>query len=116
MNLKLGNITYRVSNLRESKAFYEQLIGLTKMYEWPNFVVFDLGGVRFSLEPGGKRGRKEEAPDIYLDVDDLDDTYRKLREKGVKFLDKPKDQYWGGYTATFVDPDENVFTLVQLKK
>ncbi len=49
-------------------------------------------------------------------VDDVDDAYKKLKEKGVKFVSEPKDQYWGGRTATFLDPDENMFILVQIKE
>ncbi len=116
MDLKLKNITLRVSDMDEAKAFYEGALGLPKRWGWPNFVVFDVGGVRFSLAPGGRRGPKEDAPDIEFLVDDVDDTYNVLRGRGVKFLGEPKDQYWGGRTATFLDPDENRFTLVQLKK
>ena len=117
MILKLSNMTFRVSNFKEVRAFWENVVGLPKMYEWPNFVVFDVGGgVRFSFEPGGKKGRKENASDIYFEVDDVDEAYVSLRDKGVRFLYEPKDQYWGGRTATFLDPDDNMFILVQLKK
>jgi len=51
-----------------------------------------------------------------LQVDNVDDTYMELRGKGVEFLTEPKDQSWGGRTAKFVDPDGNVFTLVEIKK
>jgi len=51
-----------------------------------------------------------------MEVDDVDEVYRKLKEKGVKFAAEPKDQYWGGRTATFLDPDENKFILTQMKK
>jgi uncharacterized glyoxalase superfamily protein PhnB len=51
-----------------------------------------------------------------MEVDDVDDVYRKLKEKGVKFASEPKDQSWSARTATFLDPDENRFILVHLKK
>lgn len=51
-----------------------------------------------------------------MNVDDVDKAYKTLKEKEVKFLTKPKDQYWGGRTATFVDPDGNKFILVSFKK
>lgn len=55
-------------------------------------------------------------PDVFMEVDDVDKVYEKLREKGVKFVTEPKDQYWGGRTAVFLDPDEYKFILVHLKK
>jgi lactoylglutathione lyase len=54
-------------------------------------------------------------PDILLQVDNVDDVYRELKSKGVKFSTEPADESWGGRTAKFLDPDENVFTLVQIK-
>jgi uncharacterized glyoxalase superfamily protein PhnB len=68
------------------------------------------------IEPGGEGGAKKGAPDINLQVDNIDETYRDLTSKGVRFLSEPKDQTWGARTADFTDPNGNVFTLVQLKK
>lgn len=55
-------------------------------------------------------------PDIYLQVDNVDGTYRELKSKGVRFLTEPKDQSWGARTAKSVDPDGNMLILVELKK
>ncbi len=112
---RINHITFTASDLKEITRFYEDVLGLKKTGEWPNYVIFDVGGVELAFQPGGKKGRKEGAPSIFMIVDDVDDAYKKLREKGVKFVSEPKDQYWGGRTATFLDPDENMFILVQEK-
>ncbi|MDH5770981.1 MAG: VOC family protein, partial [Candidatus Bathyarchaeota archaeon] len=49
-------------------------------------------------------------------VANVDDEYKALKEKGVQFLTEPKDQYWGGRTAKFTDPDGNKFILVSYKE
>jgi len=116
LNIKTVNITFRVSNLQEAVNFYENILGLPKKSQWPTYVVFDVCGMMLGIEPGGERGVKKGAPDINLQVDNVDETYRDLKSKGVKFLTEPKDQTWGARTADFADPDGNVFTLVQLKK
>ncbi len=107
---RIRNITFAVSNLKETTAFYENIVGLRKTAEWPNYVTFDAGGFDLAFEPGGKRGQKiehrEGMPSVFMEVDDVDAVYRKLKEKGVKFVNEPKDQYWGGRTAVFLDPDE----------
>jgi catechol 2,3-dioxygenase-like lactoylglutathione lyase family enzyme len=112
---RINNITLAVSDLKETISFYENVLGLKKTAEWTNYVTFDVGGTDLAFEPGGKKGRREGAPDVFMLVDDVDDAYKKLREKGVKFATEPKDQYWGGRTAAFLDPDENVFILVHFK-
>ena len=77
---------------------------------------FDLCGMMLGLEPCGEREGKSGLPDIYLQVDNVDDVYMDLKDKGVEFLTEPQDQSWGARTAKFVDIDGNVFILVQLKK
>lgn len=111
---RINHISFAVSDLKEITRFYENVLGLKKTGEWSNYVIFDIGGVDLGFEPGGRKGRKEDAPDIFMLVDNVDDAYKKLKAKGVKFVSEPKDQYWGGRTASFLDPDENVFILVQL--
>ncbi|MEM2954235.1 MAG: VOC family protein [Candidatus Bathyarchaeia archaeon] len=73
---KINNITFAVSDLKETTSFYENIIGLKKTAEWSNYVIFDVGGIELAFEPGGKKGRKEGAPDIFLLVDDVDEAYK----------------------------------------
>jgi predicted enzyme related to lactoylglutathione lyase len=42
--------------------------------------------------------------------DDVEATYRQLRQRGVEFLEEPQKQPWGTF-ATFRDPDGNQFVL-----
>jgi predicted enzyme related to lactoylglutathione lyase len=42
--------------------------------------------------------------------DDVDATYRQLRQRGVEFTQEPQKQPWGTF-ATFRDPDGNQFVL-----
>ena len=115
MNIKTVNITFHVSDFLEAVSFYENVLGLKKKSQWPTYAVFDLCGIMLALEPGGEREVKKGVPDIYLQVDNVDDVCRELKGNGVKFLTDPKDQSWGARTAKFVDLDGNIFTLVQLK-
>jgi len=116
LNIKTVNITFHVSDFQVAVSFYENTLDLQKKTQWRTYAVFDLCGTMLGLEPGGERGGKKGVPDIYLQVDNVDNTYRELKGKGVKFLTEPKDQSWGARTAKFADPDGNIFILVQLKK
>ena len=106
---KVHHIILPVSDLKRAVSFYEKILGLNKTKEWPNFAIFDVGGVQFGLAPGEKVA-------VHLLIDDVDKAYRKFKEKGVKFITEPKDQPFGERTATFVDPDGNIFAIEQLKK
>jgi serine phosphatase RsbU (regulator of sigma subunit)/predicted enzyme related to lactoylglutathione lyase len=43
---------------------------------------------------------------------DINTTYELWKSRGVKFLQPPQPQLWGGVFATFTDPDGNVFELL----
>lgn len=113
---RLNNITFPVSNLKETVDFYEKVLGLKKQFECPTYVIFDCGGVELAIEPGGRKGKKEGLPYVFLLVDDVDTEYQQLKEKGVKFKSKPEDVSWGGRVASLTDPDGNVLCLLQWKE
>jgi len=100
----IPHITIGVSDLKRSVSFYQDILGLEKIGEWPTYAVFDIAGVELGLEPRAKL-------EICLLVDDVDKAYRDLKDKGAKFVREPKDQPWGGRTAAFVDPDGNTFVI-----
>jgi len=108
---KIENITVPVKDLKKAVDFYENAVGLQKSKEWSNYATFDVGGMIFGLDPAPRAELQ-----IYMTVDDVDQIYNALKAKGVKFLTEPKDQYWGGRTAMFIDPDGNKFILVSFKK
>ncbi len=101
---RIPHITIGVSDLKKSVSFYQDILGLEKIGEWPTYAIFDIAGVTFGLEPKAKL-------EICLLVDDVDKAYRNLKDKGVKFATEPKDQPWGVRDATFVDPDGNTFVI-----
>ena len=45
-----------------------------------------------------------------------DSWNRNLKSLGVKFLWVPEKENWGGWVATFLDPDNNVIQLIQQSK
>ncbi|MDH5449980.1 MAG: VOC family protein [Candidatus Bathyarchaeota archaeon] len=105
---RIAHITIGVSDLTKSVSFFQSILGLRKMGEWPTYAIFDIVGVSFGLEPKSKT-------EICLLVDDVDKAYQNLRDKGVKFVTEPKDQPWGVRDAKLIDPDGNTFVIESLK-
>jgi catechol 2,3-dioxygenase-like lactoylglutathione lyase family enzyme len=106
---RIHHVTFPVKDMKKAVDFYENVLGLKKTGEWGNYAVFDVGGVELAF------GLNEEFQ-MYLLVDDVDVAYKTLKDKGVEFVTEPKDQFWGGRTATFVDSDGNKFILESFKK
>jgi len=51
---------------------------------------------------------------INLTVSDIQAAHERLVRAGVVFTWAPEREEWGGWVATFADPDGNVLQLMQL--
>ena len=112
-----------VSDLARSVEFYRDTLGLPLQFEAENFgyASFAPEGIRLGLAAVDPK-----APDssklvgrhtgVGFGVPDLDTSYRQLSAKAVQFTMIPTKQPWGGYMATFADPDGNIFYLDQLRE
>jgi predicted enzyme related to lactoylglutathione lyase len=97
-------------------TFYQDTLELTPHSIRRHFIAFRWGDMRLSL---GKHARVSgPARDPYriminLGVDDIHRIYAALCAKGVAFLKPPTQEEWGGWVATFFDPDGNILQLLQ---
>jgi predicted enzyme related to lactoylglutathione lyase len=98
-------------------TFYRERLGLPTRTVKPDFVNFDWGGVRLSV--GVHAGVTGPARDplrvmVNLAVDDIHAVHARLARAGVAFSRRPEAETWGGWVATFADPDGNTLQLMQL--
>lgn len=127
--MNLAAVRIFVSDIDGASAFYQQQIGLEPSVSEPDdgFVVFPLAnGVDLILEedlPDSEEDEDERGDTLVgrfigvsLAVDDLTHTYDALCDQGVRFVDPPERQVWGGWLAHFLDPDDNIVSLVELPK
>jgi catechol 2,3-dioxygenase-like lactoylglutathione lyase family enzyme len=105
-----------VNNLEESLAFYRDELGF-EMESYspendPPMATFRAGRLKITLaqilETMLRRGRGAH---FFLGVDDVDDFYQGLRERGVE-LKPPVEEGWGGRFVTLQDPDKYRFFFV----
>lgn len=99
-------------------AFYRDTLGLKPHSVQTDFISFKWGDVRLGI---GKHrdveGRTTEPLRVMvnLGVADIHQVYTQLRAEGVEFIRPPEKERWGGWVATFSDPDGNTLQLLQLK-
>lgn len=108
-------VTFTVTDLERAADFYENILGLTRKYQYRDYAGFDCGGVEIGLRTwgGGEEPRAGE-PGVDLLVDDIDEAFDRLKRAGVRFQSKPIEAAWGARIATFTDPDGNSLQLVQI--
>jgi len=101
----------------EMLAFYRDVLGLMPRSEKPAFANFEWGGFRLSVAAHDEVHGPARDPlriMVHLKVADIAATYRRLVDRGVAFSRSPEQERWGGWVATFADPDGNTLQLLQL--
>ncbi len=104
--LTLNLMLFYVKDIKRSKDFYVKKLGFKKTYGDEDYVsVKAPNGVTLGLHNAPRKTVRPSGSEYYFRVDDVDVWYDRLRNKGVKFSQRPKDQPWGDRTAYFKDPD-----------
>lgn len=118
----VGAITMFIEDPSRSKSFYEQVFGVSAIYEDDVAVAFQFGNLIVNLlktdaaheliEPaavaGGDVGSRFQ---LTIEVDDVDTVCSGLAAKGIQLLNGPIDREWGLRTASFTDPDGHIWEV-----
>ena len=110
--MNLNQITVPVLNIETSIEFYK-LLGLKLIVNSTNrYARFECpqGDSTFSLHKVDQLPIGEGVW-IYFEVENLDEIFMDLRNKGVEFLTEPTDQTWLWKEAKLLDPDGNTLIL-----
>jgi catechol 2,3-dioxygenase-like lactoylglutathione lyase family enzyme len=90
----------------EIKKLYEDVLGLPVLEDNPNFIMFDTKDSRLAFHRLSKGPRLDRPTvELHLEVNDVDEVYRSLQRKGIKFDNKPANMPWGTRMASFRDPE-----------
>mgnify|MGYP001159689946 CR=1 FL=1 len=110
-------VTIWTDNLEAMFSFYHETLRLPLHSRHEDFIAFRLGEVRFNIGLHDQvRGASQDPFRLmpHLGVDDIHQEARRLKEQGVEFIRPSEQEQWGGWVATFKDPDGNVLQLLQL--
>lgn len=115
--------------LTSASLFYNDTLGLECTWGklGDNFASFDAGYssviALFSADlmstavNSAEASKNEKVQDkfaIVVQVDNVDETYKALQNKGVRFITEPKDMTaWGIRVAHFRDPENNLLEIFQ---
>lgn len=103
-------------SLERLVPFYRDRLSLEPHSVQTDFVAFRFGAVRLSIGLHSAVSGPTREPYrimVNLAVRDIHDSYRQLTARGVEFIRPPEREHWGGWVATFRDPDGNLLQLLQ---
>jgi catechol 2,3-dioxygenase-like lactoylglutathione lyase family enzyme len=121
-----------VNDPDESLGFYRDALGLELRndvasggFRWVTLGIPDQPGLEIVIsEPHAGRSQadgdalqqlltKGVLPNIVFRVDDLDETFERVRASGAEVLQEPMDQPWGPRDCAFRDPSGNMVRISQ---
>ena len=122
-HLRIQSITVFVSDADVSLNFYVEKLGFRLAFD----VVLPMGARFISISPpNGDTNLALMAPSpgtpehsligrpmqTAFMTEDIDATYEEWSSRGVRFINPPSMQPWGGKVTQFEDPDKNTFGLI----
>ena len=110
-------VTFWTDNLECLFDFYHDVLQLPLHSRHEDFIAFELGELRFNIGRHSDVAGQSKDPFRFmphLGVDDIQAEAKRLADAGVEFIRQPEQEIWGGWVATFKDPDGNVLQLMQL--
>jgi catechol 2,3-dioxygenase-like lactoylglutathione lyase family enzyme len=119
----ISAIVLFVDDLDKCRAFYQDVLALDFNFSDDASYGFKLGSTDFIVlktssaaemvteEAMALTGLGNHRTLLCVGVPNVDEEYKKLTGKGVKFINPPKDQAWGRRTAYFADPEGNLWEL-----
>jgi predicted enzyme related to lactoylglutathione lyase len=113
---RLAGVIVWTDRLDEVSAFYRDVLGLRVHSARPHFVAFQIGADRLSVGTHSEvhgPAREPVRVTVNLSVADIHAAHRALTARGVTFVRPPEREHWGGWVASFRDPDGNLLQLLQ---
>jgi predicted enzyme related to lactoylglutathione lyase len=113
---RIRQIAVNVQDVEQATAFYRDTLGLPHLFNVPGIAFFDCDGVRLMLGRAETPEFDHPASVLYFAVDDIEQAYRTLTERGVKFEDAPhcvaRMETFEVWLALFRDSEGNLLSLM----
>jgi methylmalonyl-CoA/ethylmalonyl-CoA epimerase len=113
----IGQIALPVIDVDRAETFYENVIGLRKLYRFGDLSFFDCAGVRLLLEKIKDAANFRAQGCIYFRCADIALTVSTLEKRGVTFAHRPhciaKMDDHDLWMAFFQDPDGHTLSVMQ---
>jgi catechol 2,3-dioxygenase-like lactoylglutathione lyase family enzyme len=121
MDLKNGSVALFVKDIKISKEFYHNLLGLAIDLDFGKNVIFKAGFTLWEIQSnhiipttlgmGQISSPASNRFELYFETEDLPAIFETLKNKGVKFLHQIHEERWGQRTIRFFDPDNHLLEI-----
>ncbi len=117
--LHYHSVVIFVNDVERSKDFYENTLDQQLEFDFGKNVGFTSGITLWEITTGhvipDSLKDKVKAPgnrfELYFETEDIQDTFAKLKERGVEFMHEIHEEPWGQFSARFFDPDGHLLEV-----
>ncbi|GIO98328.1 hypothetical protein J14TS5_34140 [Paenibacillus lautus] len=113
---QIQQIGLPVKYLETAIPFYQDTLGMKFLFQTGTMAFFDCNGIRLMLSLPEKKEFAQVSSVIYFQTEQIEETYNRLLEKGVLFLDSPHLVAKSGQIETrmvfFKDSEGNTLALI----
>ncbi len=111
----IGQIAITVGDLKRSKDFYQNALGMKFLFDAGNMAFFQCGNIRLMIGTSDQAGPRGGTI-LYFKVQDIQETHALLKDHGVEFEQAPhlvaKMPGHDLWMAFLKDPDGNILGMM----
>lgn len=113
LGMKVSHVMLGVSDIERSVTFYRDKLGFALQNRFESFAFFDGGGITLALSGDiwNYAGKTAGAMQVVLDVENVKASYAALKDKGVEFVNEPRNVNGRDWAANFRDPDGHLLSI-----
>ena len=116
--VEIGQISVPVQDIERATGFYRDRLGMRYLFTAPpGLSFFACGSVRLMLGRPEGPDRPQRASVLYFRVTEIQQTYRTLLDRGVRFHDAPhliaKMDTHDLWMAFFYDSEDNMLAVME---
>ncbi|MFN0029600.1 MAG: VOC family protein [Acidimicrobiales bacterium] len=112
MDILSSRVIIHAVDLSRSRAFYEDVLGLSIYRQWGVGVAYFIGGGH--LELSGSSSRTHASTTLWLQLPSLNGVEAQLRQQGVPIVKPAEAMPWGLIELWVQDPDGNELRLIEI--
>ena len=114
---RVGQIALTTADADRAENFYENTLGLRRLFRFGTLVFFDCAGLRLMIAQSDDKKAIARASPLYFRCADIALAVRELKVRGVTFVDAPhriaEMEDHDLWMAFFRDPDDHLMALMQ---
>lgn len=109
-------VTTEATRFKAMRDFYRDTLGLRPRTQKADFINFEWGHTRLTITTHSEvTGVSRDPLRVLVNfaVEDIGAAHSRLVTRGIDFIRPPGQEDFGGWIATFADPDGNTLQLLQ---